>query len=79
MGFERISAEEWSVCPVSLLSRQKMLLTAEDNEGRIKGKETETLYLKDGLVKFNDIKSQEFMMAWLADVADIGDCDDTEK
>ena len=50
-----------------------------DNEGRVKGKETETLYLAEGLVKFNDIKSQEFMMAWLADVADIGDCDDTEK
>ena len=30
-------------------------------------------------MKFNDIKSQEFMLAWLADVADIGDCDDTEK
>ena len=50
-----------------------------DNEGRVKGKETEILYLTEGLVKFNDIKSQEFMMAWLADVADIGDCDDTEK
>jgi len=50
-----------------------------DNEGRIKGKETEILYLTEGLVKFNDIKSQEFMLAWLADVADIGDCDDTEK
>ena len=35
MGFERISAEEWSVCPVSLLSRQKMLLTAEDDAGRM--------------------------------------------
>lgn len=50
-----------------------------DKEGRIKGKETETIYLSDGLVKFNDIKSQEFMMAWISDVADIGDCDDTEK
>lgn len=50
-----------------------------DKEGRAKGKETETLYLSDGLVKFNDIKSQEFMMAWISDVADIGDCDDTEK
>ena len=50
-----------------------------DKEGRIKGKETETLYLSDGLVKFNDIKSQEFMMAWISDVADIGDCSDSEK
>ena len=50
-----------------------------DNEGRVKGKETETVYLQNGFVKFNDIKAQEFMMAWLADVADIGDCDDNEK
>lgn len=50
-----------------------------DTEGRNKAKESETLYLRDGFVSFNDIKAQNFMMAWLADVADIGDLDDTER
>ena len=50
-----------------------------DAEGRVKAKGSETLFLREGFVNFNDIKAQQFMTAWLADVADIGDCDDTER
>lgn len=50
-----------------------------DAEGRNKAKGSETLFLRKGFVSFNDIKTQQFMTAWLADVADIGDCDDTER
>ena len=50
-----------------------------DAEGRNKAKGSETLFLREGFVSFNDIKVQQFITAWLADVADIGDCDDTER
>lgn len=50
-----------------------------DAEGRNKAKGPETLFLRKGFVSFNDIKAQQFMTAWLADVADIGDYDDTER
>ena len=38
-----------------------------------------TVYLKDGVVTFNDTKSQRFIDAWLNDVASLEDRDDAEK
>lgn len=37
------------------------------------------LPLKDGVVTFNDTKSQRFIDAWLNDVASLEDRDDAEK
>lgn len=38
-----------------------------------------TVYLKNGVVTFNDQKSQRFIDAWLNDVASLEDKDDAEK
>lgn len=49
-----------------------------DMEGRVKGNGIETVYMRDGVVRFSNIKAQSFMSAWLADVADVGGYNDTE-
>lgn len=41
--------------------------------------DVETVYLRDGLVKFNDEKSQAFVEAWLEDVAGLEESDEAEK
>ena len=48
-----------------------------DREGRKKN--MESLFLKDNIVTFNDVKAERFIEAWLADVADLGEADDSEK
>ena len=40
---------------------------------------TETVYLGDGIVSFDDNKAQKFINAWLEDVADIQDEDDASQ
>lgn len=50
-----------------------------DKEGREKTQELETMYLKNGFVKFNDQKAQGFFAEWLADVADVANFDENEK
>jgi hypothetical protein len=53
-------------------------LDKEAKNGRRMG-EAETVYLRDGVVAFNDEKTQRFVDAWLDDVADLQDADDAEQ
>ena len=53
-------------------------LDKEAKTGRRMG-QAETVYLRDGVVAFNDEKAQRFVDAWLDDVADLQDADDAEK
>lgn len=41
--------------------------------------EVETVYLRDGVVKFEDTKTQTFVEAWLEDVTNLEEIEDTEK
>ena len=50
-----------------------------DKEAREKAQDTETMYLKNGFVSFNDQKAQDFLTEWLADVADVSNYDENEK
>ena len=50
----------------------------ETKAPRVPG-DVSTVYLKDGVVTFNDTKSQRFIDAWLNDVASLEDRDDAEK
>lgn len=52
-----------------------------DKEAREEPKpgDIETVYLRDGIVKFDNQKTQTFIDAWLEDVADLEDSDEAEK
>ena len=52
-------------------------LDKEAKSGRRLG-DAETVYLRDGVVAFNDERTQGFVDAWLDDVADLQDADDAE-
>ena len=53
-------------------------LNKEAKNGRRLG-DAETVYLRDGVVAFNDERTQRFVDVWLDDVADLQDIDDAEK
>lgn len=44
-----------------------------------KKKLAESLFIKDSVVTFNDIRAERFIESWLADVSDLGGADDNEK
>lgn len=52
-----------------------------DKEAKAKHKlsEVETVFLQDGVVTFSNEKVQDFVDAWLNDIADLQDSDDAEK
>jgi superfamily II DNA or RNA helicase len=50
-----------------------------DNEARKKGERPESFFLKNGIVAFNDPMVKAFIDAWIADVADLSEMNDTEK
>lgn len=50
-----------------------------DREAREKGAKQEQVYLKNGIVKFSDRNAEKFVDAWLRDVADLSESEDTEK
>lgn len=50
-----------------------------DREARREGTSKEIVYLKNGIVRFNDIRAQKFIEVWLADVADLGGVGDSER
>lgn len=52
-------------------------LNHEAKTGRSKW--DEIVYLRDGVVTFNNKKAQKFMDAWINDIADLQDCDDAER
>ena len=53
-------------------------LDREARKGRKLG-ETEVVYIREGVVAFNDRKAQRFVKAWLDDVTDFQDTDNAEK
>ena len=59
---------------------RRMAEVAElDHEARRRGKETEQVYLREGVVSFSDPLGQKFIEAWLTDVADLSGASDSEK
>ena len=50
-----------------------------NREGKIKGAESEVVYLQDGFVSFSDARMESFVNVWLEDVADLGGSDDETK
>ncbi|OPY15647.1 MAG: type I restriction enzyme EcoKI subunit R [Syntrophus sp. PtaB.Bin001] len=59
---------------------RRMAEVAElDKEARNRGKQSESLFLRDGVVNFSDPAGQRFIEAWLSDVADLSNASDTEK
>ena len=59
---------------------RRMADLAEMNtEGKAKGTEKEILYLKNGFVSFSNQKTESFVQAWLEDVADLGEANDSAK
>ena len=47
-----------------------------NNEGKVKGKQHEVVYLENGFVTFTGKEMEHFVEAWLEDVADLGDAND---
>lgn len=52
-------------------------LNKEAKFGRAMG--NETVYLRNGVVTFNNTNVQKFIDAWINDIASLQDCDDAEK
>lgn len=50
-----------------------------NNEGKVKGAKSESVYLKNGFVNFSDTRVERFVNVWLEDVADLGDSDENTK
>ena len=50
-----------------------------NNEGKVKGTESEVVYLQEGFVSFSDARLERFVNVWLEDVADLGNSDDEIK
>lgn len=77
----RLSRDKDKVIILDFVSDvRRMAEVAEFNhEARIRGDASENVFLKDGVVKFNDPKAERFIETWLADVADLSEIGDTEK
>lgn len=59
---------------------RRMAEVAEmNNEGKVKGTERETLFLKNGFVTFTNKKMGKFVNSWLEDVADLGDAEESTR
>lgn len=50
-----------------------------NREAKKRGKETESVFLKNGVVNFSDPAGEKFIEAWLTDITDLSDASDTEK
>jgi len=77
----RVAADKEKVIVLDFVSdiRRMAEVVELDKEARKEGVMRENLYLKNGVVKFNDVRAQKFFEAWLADVADLGGLGDTER
>ena len=77
----RVAPDKEKVLVLDFVSDiRRMAEMAEfDKEARKEGARRENLFLKDGVVKFNDLRARKFVEAWLADVADLGGASDSEK
>ena len=50
-----------------------------NNEGKVKGKQYEVVYLREGFVSFSGKEMKRFVEEWLKDVADLADASDDAK
>lgn len=50
-----------------------------DREAKRKGEKYENVFLRNGIVQFDNLQAQRFIEAWLSDVADLSEAGDTEK
>lgn len=59
---------------------RRMAVVADfDREAREKGREPESVFLRDGVVRFSNPEAKRFIDEWLKDVAGLGDADDAER
>lgn len=77
----RLAPEKEKVVILDFVSDiRRMAEVAElDHEARNRGKMSESLFLKDGVVNFSDPAGQRFIEQWLDDVANLSGASDTEK
>lgn len=50
-----------------------------NREAKRKGEKFENVFLRDGIVQFDSLQTQKFIEAWLSDVTNLSDADDSEK
>lgn len=50
-----------------------------DQEASRRAKKVENLFLRNGIVSFSDPQGEQFIKAWLSDVADLSEASDTER
>ena len=77
----RISEGKEKVIVLDFVSdvRRMAEVVSMSNEGRIKGKGPERLYLSEGFVHFTNERMEGFVQAWIKDVADLSETDDNSK
>jgi superfamily II DNA or RNA helicase len=54
-------------------------VTRMDHEARNASLSPEALYLRDGFVRFRDLKTKSFVDEWLRDIADVSDASDNHE
>jgi superfamily II DNA or RNA helicase len=77
----RISEGKEKVIVLDFVSDLKRMAEVAEmnNEGKVKGEEREVLFLREGFVSFSDAKVEKFINAWIQDVADLGDANESTK
>lgn len=77
----RISTDKEKVIVLDFVSdvRRMAEVVELNREAKRCGKETEHVYLREGVVSFSDPNGQKFIEAWLSDVADLSGASDSEK
>ena len=50
-----------------------------DREAKRKGEKFENVFLRTGVVKFQNLQIQQFVEAWLSDITNLSDAEDSEK
>lgn len=77
----RLAPEKDKVIVLDFVSdiRRMAEVASLDREAREKGAKHEKLYLRNGIVSFSDKSAEKFIDAWLRDVSDLSESEDTEK
>lgn len=77
----RIAKNKEKVVVLDFVSdiRRVAEIISMNNEGKVKGKQKEVLYLQNGFVSFDNARIEKFVDAWLKDVADLSDADENVR
>lgn len=77
----RLSEGKTKVIVLDFVSdiRRMAEMVEMNNEGKVKGREREVLFLEQGFVSFSDAKVEQFVNVWIEDVADLSGSGDEVK